>query len=98
MLRIVWSAQYPNSSGTPAAVADLMTGFLALSGHEFWPDDRTSFDSRHVHRDRVLHSAQVTDSYLLALAAAHGGKLATFGQDLVTDAVVNGSQSLQLIT
>jgi len=40
----------------------------------------------------------VTDSYLLALAATHGGKLATLDLDLVTDAVVNGSQSLQLIT
>jgi len=98
VLRIVGSARYPNSPGTPAAVADLMTGFLALSGHEFWPDDITLFDSRHIHRDRLLHSAQVTDSYLLALAATHGGKPATLDPDLVTDAVVNGSQSLQLIT
>ena len=67
-----------------AAVAELMAGFLALSSHEFWPDDLTLFDSRRVRRDRLLHSAQVTDSYLLALAGAHGGKLATFVQDLVT--------------
>jgi len=39
----------------------------------------------------------VTDSYLLALAGGHGGKLATFGQNLVTDAVANGTQYLQLI-
>jgi uncharacterized protein len=95
--RVVGSARYPNSPGTPAAVAELMTGFLALSGHEFWPDDVTLFDSQCFRRDRLLHSAQVTDSYLLALATAHGAKLATFDQDLVTDAVVNGSQSLQLI-
>jgi len=97
VLRIVGSARYPNSPGTPAAVAELMTSFLALSGHEFWPNDLTLFDSRRVHRDRLLHSAQVTDSYLLALAATYGGKLATFDQGLVTDAVVNGSQYVQLI-
>src|SRR6516225_9455132 len=88
VLRIVGSARYPNSPGTPAAVADLMTGFLALSGHEFWPDDLTLFDSGRVCLDRLLHAAQVTDSYLLALATAHGGKLATFEQNLVTDAAV----------
>jgi hypothetical protein len=39
----------------------------------------------------------VTDTYLLALACAHGGKLATFGRHLVTDAVVNGASALHLI-
>jgi toxin-antitoxin system PIN domain toxin len=97
VLRIVGSARYPNSPGTPAAVAELMTGFLALSGHEFWPDDLTLSDSRRIRRDRLLNSAQVTDSYLLALAGAHDGKLATFDQNVVTDSVVNGSQYLQLI-
>ena len=97
VLRIVGSARYPNSPGTPAAVAELMTGFLALSSHEFWPDDLTLLDSRRLRTDRLLNSAQVTDSYLLALAGAHGGKLATFDQNLVTDAVANGSQYLQLI-
>ena len=97
VLRIVGSARYPNSPGTPAAVAEVMAGFLALSGHEFWPDDLTLFDGGRVRRDRLLHSAQITDSYLLALAATHGGKLATFDHDLVTDAVVNGLQYLQLI-
>src|SRR5207302_10358713 len=66
-----------------AAVAELMAGFLALSSHEFCPDDLTLFDSRRVRRDRLLHSAQVTDSHLLALAAAHAGQLAPFVPDLL---------------
>lgn len=78
----------------PAAVAELMAGFLALPGHEFWPDDLTLFNSRRIHRARLLDSAQVTDSYLLALAATHGGQLTTFDRHLVPDAVVKGPQSL----
>jgi predicted nucleic acid-binding protein len=74
-----------------------MTSFLALPGHEFWPDDVTLFDSGRVHSDRLLNSGQVTDTYLLALSAAHGGQLATFDRNLVADAVVNGSKSLHLI-
>ena len=97
VLRIVGHSRYPSSPGTPAAVAELMTSFLALPGHEFWPDDVTLFDTGRVHGDRLLNSGQVTDTYLLALAAAHGGQLATFDRNLVTDAVVNGSRSLHLI-
>lgn len=98
VLRIVGHARYPNSPGTPAAVAELMAAFLAHPGHEFWPDTVTLLSAQHVDAERLLSSAQVTDSYLLALAAANGGKLATFDRQLVTDAVVNGSQALQLIS
>ena len=40
----------------------------------------------------------MTDTYLLALARAHGGKLATFDRRLVTDTVPNGAQTLHLIS
>jgi toxin-antitoxin system PIN domain toxin len=98
VLRIVGHPRYPSSPGTPAAVAALLTGFLALPGHEFWADDLTLLDSRLVQPDRLLESAQVTDTYLLALAAAHDGRLATFDRNLVTDAVSNGSQFLHQIS
>ena len=97
MLRIVGHARYPNSPGTPAAVAELMATFLAHPGHDFWPDSITLLDRQHVDAARLLDSAQVTDSYLLALAASQGGRLATFDRKIVTDAVVNGSQSVHLI-
>ena len=97
VLRIVGHARYPNSPGTPAAVVELISGIRALPGHEFWPDDLTLFDGRRIHSARLLDSAQVTDSYLLALAYAHGGQLATFDRRLVTNAVVNGSKALHLI-
>lgn len=97
VLRIVGHARYPNSPGTPAAVRELMATFLALPGHEFWPDDVTLMDTKRIHGRRLLDSAQVTDTYLLALAAAHGGKLATFDRQLVPDAVPNGRQFLHLI-
>ncbi len=69
----------------------------ALGGHEFWPDDVTLFDSQRVDIARLLDSGQVTDTYLLALARAHGGQLATFDRHLVTDAVIGGSKALHLI-
>jgi predicted nucleic acid-binding protein len=41
--------------------------------------------------------AQVTDSYLLALAVAHDGALATFDRRLSTKAVKGGKGALHLI-
>ena len=97
VLRIVGHPRYPNSPGSPASVAGLLAGFRELPGHAFWPDDVSLLDGQHVNRARLLDSAHVTDSYLLALARAHHGQLATFDQRLVTDAVVMGRERLHLI-
>lgn len=97
VLRIVGHSRYPNSPGTPAAVAELMTDLLNHPGHEFWPDDLTLLDPKRVDAGRLLDAAQVTDSYLLALAAAHGGQLATFDRYLVADAVIDGPRVLHRI-
>jgi predicted nucleic acid-binding protein len=78
-------------------VAPILSGLLALDGHEFWAEDISLFDSALVDPTRLLDSAQITDSYLLALASAHDGQLATFDRRLVADAVRNGAQALHLI-
>jgi hypothetical protein len=36
--------------------------------------------------------------YLLALAVAHGGELATFDRHLVTNTVIGGSKALHVIS
>ena len=97
VLRIVGHPRYPNSPGSPAAVAELLADFRHLPGHAFWPDDVSLLDREQVNRARLLDSAHLTDSYLLALARAHHGQLATFDQRLVTDSVVMGCERLHLI-
>lgn len=96
-MRIVGHTRYPNSPGTPAAVAETLSALRLLPGHEFWPDDLSLSDERHIRPTHLSDSAQVTDTYLLALARAHGGRLATFDRHLVTNAVVGGAQALSLI-
>ena len=97
MLRIIGHARYPNSPGTPAAVAQLMTTLRTLPGHAFWPDDISLLDAERVDATRLLSSSQVTDSYLLALACAHSGQLASFDRRLVVDAVRGGAHRLHLL-
>lgn len=97
IIRIVGHTSYPNSPGSPADVAAIVAQLKALRGHVFWPDDISLVDSTHVDASHILTSGQVTDSYLLALAVAHQGRLATFDRRLSTKAVRGGKAALLLI-
>ena len=96
VLRIVGHTRYPNTPGSPAAVAPLLARLRTLPGHQFWADDISALDSV-LDATRLLTSGQVTDTYLLALARAHGGKLATFDRRLATEAVPDGRRHMHLI-
>ena len=91
VLRIVGHTRYPNAPGTPSAVLSLMATLRSLPGHVFWPDDISLMETERIDATRLLNTAQVTDSYLLALACAHEGQLASFDRRLVTDAVRGGA-------
>lgn len=51
--------------------------------HAFWPD---AFSYETIDLARVLGHAQVTDTYLVALARHHGARLATFDRELALEA------------
>ena len=96
VIRILSNPKYPNSPGSPAVVAQIVRKLHALSGHHFWSDD-ISLVSSDIDTAKILTSAQVTDSYLLGLAKARDGKLATFDRKLSTAAVRGGKPILHLI-
>lgn len=97
VIRILSQPNYPNALDSPAAAAGYLGQLCRLSGHVFWPDNISLLDPQIVDSSRILASSQVTDSYLLALAIAHGGKLATFDRRMVTAAVPSGAQHLHVI-
>ncbi|MGB2623652.1 MAG: TA system VapC family ribonuclease toxin [Candidatus Acidiferrum sp.] len=97
VLRILGDQRYPNSPGNPSAVAEILAELFALPGHVFWPDDISILDREKLDPSRLLTSRQVTDSYLLALARAHKGQLATLDRRLIPDAVKSGPSALHLI-
>lgn len=97
VIRIVGHASYPNTPGSPADVAAVVARLRTLPGHEFWPDDISLLDGAYVDASHILTSGQVTDSYLLALAVAHQGGLATFDRRLSAKAVRGGKAALHLI-
>lgn len=97
VIHIVGNPKYPNTPGSPAAVAPIVAQFRTLPGHVFWSDDLSLVGSALIDAQKILTSAQVTDSYLLGLAVAKGGRLATFNRRLSTKAVKGGDAALNVI-
>jgi uncharacterized protein len=97
VIRIVGHPKYPNSAGSPAAVAPIVARLRALPGHDFWKDDLSLVASDLVDANRITTPGQVTDAYLLALAVANEGQLATFDRRLSTRAVRHGKAALHVI-
>jgi len=63
----------------------------------FWPDSISLADSSFVDASLLSSHSRVTDGYLLALARANNGLLATMDHKLATEVVPEGKASLALI-
>jgi predicted nucleic acid-binding protein len=97
VIRVVGNPRFPNSPGSPYAAAQSLESLMALPGHQFWPDEISLLDRTKIDISRMLNSSQVTNSYLLALAIAKGGALATFDRKLILGAVVGGAAGVHQI-
>jgi toxin-antitoxin system PIN domain toxin len=94
VVRIVSNPKYPNAQTSPAVVIDSLRSLTGVGRHRFVPDDVTLLDAEAVQAEKLLSSGQVTDTYLLALAATARARLATFDTKLVTTAVPSGRQHI----
>jgi toxin-antitoxin system PIN domain toxin len=97
VIRIVGHPKYPNSAGSPAAVAPIVARLRSLPGHVFWADNLSLVASDLVDPALLLTAGQVTDTYLLALAVSNGGRLVTFDRRLSIKAVRGGRAGVHLI-
>lgn len=97
LLRIVGHPKYPNSPGPPSVVAVALRAMRALPGHEFWTDSISLADSKFVDASLLSSHARVTDGYLLGLARANQGRLATLDHKLAAEVVPEGKAALALI-
>ena len=97
LVRIIANPKYPNALATPADALALLGRLVGLPGHVFWPDDISLVETAMFDPAKILTVGQITDSYLLALAAAKGGKLATLDRRLSVLTVNEGGRSLLLV-
>lgn len=85
-IRILSQPAYPGAE-SPAAVAARLAEAAATPWHEFWPDNLSLLDQETLDWRRLLASRQLTDAYLLALAARRDGRFVTFDRSIPLDAV-----------
>lgn len=98
LVRIMASPVY--SQGCRFTLADItarLTAFTRATDHQFWADTLSLRDSLHFAHSAILSSKQLTDLYLLALAAENQGCLATFDQHIPLQAVLTANAEHLLV-
>jgi len=65
--------------------------------HEFWPDDLSIKDAKSFRHDHMHGPGQLTDLYLLALAAKNKGRFVTFDRSIPLSAVPGAEKSNLLV-
>ena len=94
-VRIAGHPQYPNRPGDVQAVLAILRRFCKTREHQFWNEDISIRDL--LRTEVLLTSSQITDVYLLGLAAHKGGRLATLDRRLPVKALDGGGEALELI-
>lgn len=85
-VRIITQPRYARPVTVSEAVERLHEA-TSTAHHEFWPDDISLTEPRWFRHDHIHGPAQLTDLYLLALAAHHQGRFVTFDQTIPTRAL-----------
>jgi toxin-antitoxin system PIN domain toxin len=95
-VRISSNPSFAVNAVTPAEALALLDRIAKLPGHGFWPDDLPAAEAFGGPPILATHR-QVTDRYLLALAHAHDGLLATLDRGIAA-LVRDCPERLELVT
>jgi uncharacterized protein len=95
-IRILSSAGYPGLSGGLQVATRLLEGLHRHQGHKFWADDYSIIDGT-VRVGRAGGSKQVTDLYLLGLAARRQGKFTSLDARIAAHLVQGGTQAYEVV-
>jgi hypothetical protein len=87
MARVLSHPSYPGRRTTVRDAIGRLTAFRESGGHVFWPDSATLCDRETIRPSHLRGHRQLTDTYLLALAVASGGRIATFDRAMPLSAV-----------
>jgi len=95
-VRVMSNPAYPNPLPVSALVERLAEA-ASHELHEFWPDDASLLDSSVVDPARIHGPRQLTDVYLLALAAGRRGRLVTFDKGIPLEAAPKAQRKNLLV-
>ena len=90
-VRISSNPSFTPNAVSPRSALALLDEITSLPEHEFWPDDLPL--SQAIPQEQVIVGhRQITDAYLIALAASRDGIVATLDRGVLSVAI--GKQSL----
>ncbi len=97
VIRVASQPKYPNCLGTSGRVREVLQGFIRSVSAEACEHDVSLLDDAVLLKPGLLTPSRVADFHLLAMAAAHGARLATFDQRIPAEAVSGGPAALEVI-
>ena len=93
LLRICSNPKYGSNAERVPFLATRLRAFCSTPDHQFWPDTLSLNDDSIFDLSLAPHH-QLTDIYLLALAKANGGVLATFDRTMPLGGVRHARRDL----
>jgi len=97
VVRIFSNPKYGSNAERAPQVAARLQAFCASDDHRFWPGTLSVCDSTTFKLEFVSHR-HITDVYLLGLAKANAGALATFDRTIPLKAVSGATpEDLEII-
>jgi toxin-antitoxin system PIN domain toxin len=96
IVRVLSQPGYPSGQRNPAEVIQVLNALKVAfeKSYQFWSDDVSITDDKLFDTTLIAGSRQITDVYLLGLAARHQGTLVSFDRSLVWQAVRGVSAGL----
>jgi toxin-antitoxin system PIN domain toxin len=96
MVRILSQPAYPSGQRRPVEVLQILSALKNAfrDSHEFWTDDISISDNSVFDGSLIAGAKQVTDVYLLGLAAHNKGTFASFDRSLTWRAVRGATPEL----
>jgi uncharacterized protein len=96
LVRVMSLPKYPSGRREPRHIVERlqMLKHANQASYEFWPDEVSLTDETLFRIGYVTGSLQITDAYLLGLAAKHRARLVSFDRTLPWQAIRNGTAKL----
>jgi toxin-antitoxin system PIN domain toxin len=97
-VRITSRRSYPRSTGSVSDQIHTLSELCHLRGHQFWPDDVSLLDSDSWSSHVGVKADDLTDLYLVALAAKRKGRFASLDRSIVAQRMRQGTAALDLLS
>jgi uncharacterized protein len=97
LVRIISDPAFSRDAVSPSQAIKILQSAIQHRLHQFWPDDLGVIEALQTGGKKLIGHQQVTDAYLLGLAAHRKGKLLTFDRSAMALLPHNGQSSVTIL-